>query len=59
MSRNGAIALSWKEPMVIEPPAFAPAPLRLLAGLFELPPQAASQLAPIKPAAPTRRAPIA
>jgi hypothetical protein len=58
VSRNGAIALSWKDPIVISPLALALAPPLLAAGLSE-PPQAASQLVPNRPAAPTAPRPIA
>src|SRR3954451_1602762 len=55
VSRNGAIALSWKEPMVIEPLAFfAPAPPPPLPDDDE-PPQAASH-SPVAPSAPRRMA---
>src|SRR3954463_14408950 len=68
VSRNGAIALSWKEPMVIEPLAFfAPAPPPPLPDDDE-PPQAARppptargarrapSHSPVAPSAPRRMA---
>jgi hypothetical protein len=62
VSRNGAIALSWKLPMVIVPVPLAGEPaaaVLLLGTLFEPPPpQAASTLPPssvVAPAAPRLR----
>src|SRR3954451_13518952 len=54
VSRNGAIALSWKEPMVMEPLAFlAPAADEPDDDDDEPPPQAA-RYSPVAPSAPRR-----
>src|SRR5437868_14838915 len=56
-SRNGAIALSWKDPIVIEPPLFALVAAALLLVLFDDPQAASSGLRPSTPPTPT--APLA
>src|SRR3954471_11341393 len=52
VSRNGAMALSWNEPMVIWPLAFLAPPVAA-PDFLELLPQPASQPAPTMPAAPS------